>query len=138
MRRLHEELGMAARYRADGSAALIWPDGQEIQLQKDDGLQYIKWIDFIILRDEHIKSHLKGRPRYTGTVEDPQNFDGMPPGLFKKIWKTLMETEVTVADKTTDGNKKRNIIKHNFPFIKRLKIPMPTLIRNTRVVDCTE
>ena len=62
--RLHEELGMSALYRAGGSAVLTWPNGREVTLNRSDGLQYICWEDFTVLREELIKSHLNGRPNY--------------------------------------------------------------------------
>ena len=64
MSRLQEELGMSAIYRSGGSAALIWPAGKEIILNRIDGLQYMHWEDFKVIREELIDSHLIKRPNY--------------------------------------------------------------------------
>ena len=64
MSRLQEELGMSAIYRSGGSAALIWPDGKEILLNRIDGVQYMHWEDFTVLREDLIDSHLIKRPNY--------------------------------------------------------------------------
>ena len=65
MARIQEELGMEARWKCDGSAVLLCPDGKEVQLVKDQGLQFIKWEDFQPIRATLQKSHLKKRPGAT-------------------------------------------------------------------------
>ena len=46
MARIQEELGMEARWKSDGSAVLMYPDGEEVKLVKDQELQFIRWEDF--------------------------------------------------------------------------------------------
>ena len=101
MSRLQEELGMAALYRSDGSAVLIWPDNNVILLHTDDGLQYMGWTDFMILRDELIASHLKGRPKYKGPIGDLGCTGNLPPGLPMK--DGMVAATADAADSCDDG-----------------------------------
>ena len=62
MSRMQEELGMEARWRGDGSAVLIYPDGTEIKLIKDQSLHFIEWDQFRPIKDKLVETHRKGRP----------------------------------------------------------------------------
>ena len=56
-----DELGMQALYKADGTAVLISPSGQELALKKHQGLNFLDWGLFDEIRAQLRKSHVDGR-----------------------------------------------------------------------------
>ena len=48
--RMQEELGIEARWRGDGTAALIYPTGDTIELIKEQGLAFVEWEQFWPIR----------------------------------------------------------------------------------------
>ena len=61
---------MQALYTADESAVLIDPSGQELALNKHQGLNYIDWDTFEEIRGQLKKSHLEGRVSLTEKPEE--------------------------------------------------------------------
>jgi len=59
--RMQEELGVEARWRGNGTAALIIANGCQIELVKEQGLAFISWEDFVRIRKMLADSHAKGR-----------------------------------------------------------------------------
>ena len=65
---MQEELGIEARWRSDGTAALIYPTGDTVELIKDHGLAFIEWEHFFPIRKRLAESHLKKRERQVHQV----------------------------------------------------------------------
>ena len=66
--RMRERLGIAARWRGDGAAALIYPAGDTYELIKAQGLACTEWEHCWPIRVILSKSHLKRKTHY-----EPQN-----------------------------------------------------------------
>ena len=83
--RIQDELGMQALYKADGTAVLISPSGQELALKKHQGLNFLDWEIFDEIRGQLRKSHVDGRVCLTETPEEsPLRTPSMQSsGLFR-------------------------------------------------------
>ena len=44
--RMQDELGIEARWRGDGTAALMWPSGEAIELVREQGLAFLDYNKF--------------------------------------------------------------------------------------------
>ena len=62
---MHEELDMEARYLPGGNAVLVFPNGDDVELLKDQGMHFINWEDFPGVRNQLQNSHWQGRPGTT-------------------------------------------------------------------------
>ena len=70
--RLQEELEVEVRWRADGTAALYFPDGKVVELIRQQGLSFIDYEDFMPIRQQLAVSHQKGRPTACPRTRPPQ------------------------------------------------------------------
>ena len=68
--RIQDELGMQALYKADGTAVLISPSGQELALKKHQGLTVLDGEIFDEIRAQLRKSHVDGRASLAGKQEE--------------------------------------------------------------------
>ena len=58
---MQEELKVEARWRGDGTVGLYFPDGKVVDLIKEEGLAFMAYEDFKIIRQQLADSHRKGR-----------------------------------------------------------------------------
>ena len=63
--RMQDEVGLEVKFKRDGTAALVYPTGDEVTLHRDQGLVYISWDDFWPIRKLLAESHRNGRPHST-------------------------------------------------------------------------
>ena len=66
--RMQDELGIAVRWKGDGTAVLIYPTGDEVKLIRDQGLAFIGWQHVWPIRKLLAESHHKGRQQWEGSV----------------------------------------------------------------------
>ena len=78
MIRAHAELGIEARWKADGTAVLIHPSGEEVPLVRDQGLHVWEWDQFRPLRSQLIESHQGGRQKKHIMFHDSLNMPSDP------------------------------------------------------------
>ena len=113
--RIQEELGMQALYKADAAAVLMWPGGDEIELTKHQGLNFLVWEIFEDIRGQLIQSHLDGRPgspTYKGDTQpvvqcshdvcevetQTVDLDGAPGSGITGSMKKVVEGDATVEE----------------------------------------
>ena len=62
---IQDGLGVQALYKADGTAVIIAPSGQELALKNHQGLNFLDWETFDEIRGQLRKSHVDGRVSLT-------------------------------------------------------------------------
>ena len=86
---------MEARWRGDGSAALLYPDGKVIELVVEQGLVFLKWEHFCPIRQMLADSHHSGRRRASDGIcstADP-NETYHPKGELRTIHCNICSIE---------------------------------------------
>lgn len=56
--RVQRGLGLSVLYDADGSASLMYPTGDKVELKMEQGLAFIPWEDFLPIRKMLGDSHI--------------------------------------------------------------------------------
>ena len=89
---------MQALHKAAGSAVLIAPSGQELALEKHQGLNYIEWDTFEEIRGQLKKSHLEGRISLKDRSEEEPP---VPSALCSHV--VLSRIQTTTQSTQTEG-----------------------------------